>query len=382
MKGKDDSVHEISLRLTRKASVREHIAEEAADWFVANREGLDNRQSAEFAAWLRAAPQNIEEYLNIAWIGRDLRGACNDPEVSFEDLMKRALEPADPVAIAKASEPPQSLRRSPGLSEQPPWRPQRWLSTALAVAAIGAITLAFLFWKNSGTPRDSHAIAYNIHTRHGQLLTHQLPDNTVLNLDTDTWVSVRFDSTQRVVRVLQGRAEFKVAHEPKRKFVVEAADLGITDVGTVFDVYALPHSTVITVLEGRVAVAPEPKALASRAQEGHRPPALFAPVEVAAGQQVRVENSWPPIYTSIDTQRATAWLRRQIVFENEPLEQVAVEFNRYSARQIEIESPALRTLAVSGVFAADDTESFITFLRSLDGVQVGVTATQIRVSRK
>ena len=109
----------------------------------------------------------------------------------------------------------------------------------------------------------------------------------------------------------------------------------------------------------------------------------YAPIEVAAGQQLRVDNgSWPPTYTPVDTQRATAWLRRQIVFENEPLEAVAAEFNRYATTPIEIDSPALRTLAVSGVFAADDTESFIAFLRSLEGVQVDVSPTRIRVSRK
>jgi transmembrane sensor len=104
---------------------------------------------------------------------------------------------------------------------------------------------------------------------------------------------------------------------------------------------------------------------------------------VAAGQQVRVENgAWPPTVTRVDAQRATAWLRRQIVFENEPLEQVAAEFNRYGATPIDIDSPGLRSLAVSGVFAADDTESFIAFLRSLDGVRVDVTAARIRVYRK
>jgi transmembrane sensor len=196
-----------------------------------------------------------------------------------------------------------------------------------------------------------------------------------VKLDTDTEVSIRFDHTQRVVRVVQGRAEFKVAHEPGRRFLVQAGTVGITDVGTEFDVYARPDSTVVTVLEGLVAVAAEP--------QGSAPPPPYAPVEVAAGQQVRVDNgSWPPTYTPVDTQRATAWLRRQIVFENEPLEQVATEFNRYTAIPIEIDSPALRTLAVSGVFAADDTESFIAFLRSLDGVKVEVTPTKIRVSHK
>ena len=43
--------------------------------------------------------------------------------------------------------------------------------------------------------------------------------------------------------------------------------------------------------------------------------------------------------------------------------------------------PALRALEISGVFATDDTEAFIAFLRSLDGVHVEVTATRIRVTQ-
>jgi transmembrane sensor len=374
MKHKEDSAHDTNSRFTRKPSMHELIAEEAADWFVANREGLDATQSAAFAAWLKASPRNIEEYLSITLIGRELRTASDDPTVPFEDLMKRALETEDPAAIAKPSAPPQSVARTPRVPERPRSRPQLALWAA-AAAAIGAVALAFLFWKHSATRTAENAIAYHIQTRHGEQLTRQLPDNSVVKLDSDTEVSVRFDQTRRVVRVITGRAEFKVAHEAQRQFLVQAGTLGITDVGTVFDVFARVDSTVVTVLEGRVAVAVD-------AKKGTPPPA-YASVEVAAGQQVRVDNdSWPPIYTPVDVQQATAWLRRQIVFENEPLERVAAEFNRYAANPIEIDSPELRTLAVSGVFAADDTESFIDFLRSLDGVHVEVTPTHIRVSRK
>ena len=379
MKGKEDSVHEMSSRFTRRASVHELVAEEAADWFVANREGLDATQSAAFAAWLKASPRNIEEYLNITLIGRDLRTASADPTVSFEDLIKRALEKEDPVLIAKSPEAPQALAGSPRVTARPHSRPQLALWAA-AMAAIGVLALAFLFWKNTSTRSQGSVIAYHIQTRHGEQLTRQLPDNTVVKLDTDTEVSVRFDGTQRAVRVISGRAQFKVAHEPQRKFLVQAGSLGITDVGTVFDVFAGLDSTVVTVLEGRVAVAVVPKL--ATPQKGAPAPAYPA-IEVAAGQEVRVDNdSWPPTYTRVDTQRATAWLRRQIVFENEPLERVAAEFNRYAATPIEIDSAELRTLAVSGVFAADDTDSFIDFLRSLDGVQVEVTSARIRVSRK
>jgi transmembrane sensor len=74
-------------------------------------------------------------------------------------------------------------------------------------------------------------------------------------------------------------------------------------------------------------------------------------------------------------------MHRQIAFDHEPLERVAAEFNRYAPKPIEIATPTLRSLQISGVFATDDTDAFIAFLRTIKGVRVEVTATHIRVSQ-
>jgi transmembrane sensor len=105
-------------------------------------------------------------------------------------------------------------------------------------------------------------------------------------------------------------------------------------------------------------------------------------VQLGADQQLRVlEGEWPATPTAVDAQTATAWLRREIVFDHEPLERVAAEYNLYISKRIEITTPALRNLQISGVFTTDDTEAFIAFLRSLKGVRVEVTESRIRVSR-
>jgi transmembrane sensor len=138
---------------------------------------------------------------------------------------------------------------------------------------------------------------------------------------------------------------------------------------------------VVTVVEGRVTVGPSPMSekLGPHSSQNHSP--RF--VQLGADQQIRVaEGEWPATPASVDAQRATAWLRRQIVFDEEPLERVAAEFNRYAPKPIEIATPALQNLQISGVFATDDTEAFIAFLRSLKGVRVEVTPTRIRVSRE
>jgi ferric-dicitrate binding protein FerR (iron transport regulator) len=48
---------------------------EAAEWYVANRAGLDPAQRLMFTRWLKFSPANVNEYLVIAALARDLRGA-------------------------------------------------------------------------------------------------------------------------------------------------------------------------------------------------------------------------------------------------------------------------------------------------------------------
>jgi transmembrane sensor len=81
----------------------------------------------------------------------------------------------------------------------------------------------------------------------------------------------------------------------------------------------------------------------------------------------------------VDARAAVAWLQRQIAFDDQPLGEVAAEFNRYGRIPLEVEDPALRALPISGAFDAFDTDSFAAFLARLDGVVVQRTPTRIRV---
>ena len=68
---------------SNEEQVRAAIAEQAGEWFVANDEGpLDARDSAALAAWLKASPVHVEEFLGVSVIARDLREAGTDPEYS------------------------------------------------------------------------------------------------------------------------------------------------------------------------------------------------------------------------------------------------------------------------------------------------------------
>src|SRR5262245_29254471 len=99
---------------SKDEQIRATIAEQASEWFVANDEGpLDVEQSAALVAWFKASPQNIEEFLHVAVIARDLSGASPDPEHSVESLVARAradddtrVEPFWPRLLAAVSDAP------------------------------------------------------------------------------------------------------------------------------------------------------------------------------------------------------------------------------------------------------------------------------------
>jgi transmembrane sensor len=347
-----------------EARVRGLIAQDAADWFVGNRAGLGARERQAFAAWLKASPVNVEEYLAFAVIARDLREVCRDSPESLETLLARAR--AQPTGQATPLWP-----RLAGLAAA---ASHGWRSAAVGLAACAVIGLGLLavahFALNRHADPDPAVTTLNFVTRHGELSTAPLPDGSVIHLNTDSSVTVSLSSRERRVELHAGEADFEVAHAPERAFRVVAGAAVALAVGTHFDVRLKGPATVITVAEGRVVVAPAAGGAAY-------PDLLLGPNE-----QVSVAaDAWPDAPVAADAQRSTAWLHRQIAFEHEPLERVASEFNRYSSKPIEIATPALRKLEISGQFATDDTEAFVAFLRSLSHVRVEVTATRIVVSQ-
>jgi transmembrane sensor len=358
--------------------IRAAIAEQAGDWFVGNDEGShDVRESADLAAWLRTSPVHIEEFLGVSVIARDLREARTHPEYSLEAILARARAEDEPGVHLLRQPPGDAVRVG---------APRRWrtatvaMAMAMAIAACLLLSIGlFLTW-SGGPNRHSAAsdgmTALHFETRHGEQLTRRFADDSVLHLNTDSAITIRYGKNERVAVLTSGEADFEVAHDPKRTFRVLAGSVVVSDLGTTFDVRLARDSTVVTVVEGEVAV--RPSTIGPRLEGPSR-----ADVQLGANQQLIIANGvWPPAKAvAVDAQRATAWLHHQIAFDHESLEKVAAEYNRYASKPIEIVTPGLQKLEISGVFATDDPAEFIAFLRSMEGVKVEETATRFRVSR-
>ncbi len=355
--------------------LRDLIAQQAADWFVANRAEPSVRAREDFAAWLKESPVHVEEYLGLAVIARDLQDIGAESKGTVDSIVARAQ--------AAEGEPIRSLWHSHRETARVP-RPARWRAAAAIAAVFTVASVGLLTWWNFGrAPRGlapDTVATLHFETRHGEQLTRRLADGSILHLNTDTAVVTSYSQSERIVMLSSGEADFEVTHEPNRPFRVFAGSAEVIDIGTQFDVRLGRDSTVVTVVEGRVAVGPSSMLRGQGTNASQEPLARF--VELHADQQISVaQGVWPAAPIAVDAHRTTSWLRHQIMFAHEPLSLVAIEFNRYAVKPIEITTPALRDLEISGVFTTDDTDGFIAFLRSLDGVHVEVTATRIRVSR-
>jgi transmembrane sensor len=354
--------------MTTDQQIRYAITQRAAEWFATHRAGpLPESGRAAFFAWLKVSPVHVEEYLGIAAAERDLGEAAEEPKMSLSDLVELARQDPSSSIVDLTSGLP--------AAERAPKRARiigpLWFGAALA-ASLSLATIG-VFWMRDG---EWLGLPKTYQTARGLQGLWQLPDGSTLQLDTDSAVTVRYSSAQRLLTLEHGQALFRVTHEAHRVFRVVAGSVDMVAVGTQFDAYRRPDSTLITVLDGQVSISTQGN-LSADSTRVAMPHAL----RLGAGQQARIVGEvLPESPLRADLRQAMSWLQKRVVFEQQPLGAVADEFNRYNSIRISIDDAALRKLPVSGAFDASDIDSFETFLASLEGVRVVRTPTRITVS--
>ena len=433
------------MERSARSKMNTQIYEEACTWFVDSRAGdLDDAGRREFDRWLRKSPEHLSAYLEIAAIWNE--GPSLDPQSKWtaDLLIELARESVDDNVIALVpgailpTTSPVSAEDSNSVSapvravaplERPPPLPssshaRRWFRgwRRLAIAASVLVILG-----GALTMFELSAPVYT--TALGEQRSIQFEDGSTVELNSRSKIRVKYSKQERDVELVEGQALFHVAHDVSRPFIVAVGATRVRAVGTQFDVYKKSNGTVVTVVEGRVAVYSAPQGLSSRTPGGA--PTLPAPISqsgassprkhsdlpsstassasgstlsseagqsaqqspltlgltagssflLAAGEQVTVTTDAAQKTSNPNITGATAWREREIVFESATLSDVAEEFNRYNQRQLVIVDPQLYGFHISGVFSSTDPDSLIEFLRQRPGVKVTETGGEIRVER-
>jgi transmembrane sensor len=335
-----------------KAALNTQILEQASEWLVEFEAGdADPQTQQHFDSWLRQSPEHVRAYLELLPIWKHGATAQFARDAGPEALIAYAR--SEDKVVALAGEP--AARTASALPRRRT-APRVWLAAA-AAAAVLFVAVALL-WPAIRGP------VYVTGT--GEQHSVSLPDGSTLLLNARSKVRVRFTERLRRLELLEGQALFSVATDATRPFVVFAGGTQVRAVGTEFDVYRKTSGTVVTVVEGRVAVSAPRESAAL----------------VAAGEQLTVAAS--ERRASAKPQRAnltvvTAWTQRRLVFDDSTLAEVVEEFNRYNTRRLVLKDATLSAFPISGAFSSTNPASLVRFLEAQPGIGVVVASNEIQI---
>jgi transmembrane sensor len=356
-----------------KAHANSQILEEASTWFVELSEGhLTEKVREQFSDWLRASPEHVRAYLQISALWEDAPLLGKGAE-DVDALIARTSTAVNVVRVWKDRQPSSAGSR----------RFVTPLRSALA-ASLVLLAVGIAFWLQQ---RGVYETAI------GEQRSLTLADGSTIELNAQSRVRVHFTAAERSVDLLEGQVLFHVTHDTARPFIVHSGDASVRAVGTQFDVDRVSGETVVTVVEGRVAVLPDSilKPMSASAVDASAPSipaadfALTGPdgahgLLLTAGEQVTLTARASSRPTRTDVAAAIAWTQRKLVFASSPLTQVADEYNRYHQKRIVIRDRRLARFLVSGVFSATDPSAFVAFLRAQPNLTVHETDTEIEIS--
>ena len=372
---------------TAYPSAKMTVGEQAVEWMLKlDSDTCSNNDREAFAHWLQQSPQHLREFLAMesAWGGLD---SISDLDKSTIDKLQQKPEDENVVPFNRLA-PDNSI---PALRPSTKPRPRWWQAirvrpVAAAASIVSVLCLSLLLYASLEPDESLYTTAI------GEQRSWTLEDGSVLHLNTHSRLKIRYTPQQRLILLLAGEALFDVAHDTERPFYVRTDDALVRAVGTSFNVYRSENhtaATVVTVVEGKVAVSPI--ALDLNASDNSTVEdnviAVAPPPEeykLSAGGQVTVKPTGEMVQqTAVNdvVEAATAWRGRKLVFDSKPLNAVVAEFNRYNRNKIVVTDEAIAARIITGVFDANRPGDLLTFLDDDHSVSITRLHEQVIIGR-
>ena len=287
-----------------------------------------------FRNWLAESPAHMQAYALQEEVWANMQDASVDDDI----LAMR-----------------QSALARPAAANHGTWQKMGALAAAIVLFVVSAtIFLPTLFAEQENGIAPTEQLASSpakptvYKTAVGQRSTVNLPDGSVVELNTNSLVQLNFNGQRRDVILLRGEALFDVAKDASRPFVVEVDGKLVTAIGTMFSVRRDDNEVRVTLIEGVVTVD----------HENSEDPAARGPKRLSPGEQLVSGGDGAFQISSINTAAVTSWRNGQLVFDNESLGTIVGEVNRYTSRKLVLGDDTLKELKVSGVFQVGSVDAF------------------------
>lgn len=332
------------------------LEREATEWFFRRDEGLTATEARLFRQWLRDDERHAHAFAEI--------------EATWNVLgtLRHQVVPSVPPGPLTAADP-------------------RWCSWRTVMLGAACLVLGFSGWLlagrlTSGASPSGAVFAERAVAPVGGWRKSDLPDGSILTLNSDSAVDVRFTATERRVRLVRGETHFVVAKDPRRPFVVEANGVAVRAVGTTFNIRLHAANVEVIVTEGLVRVDDAAHGgsllVASTSPAPIPPGALQAERMLQPGERVVIPSSggMPPapavvaVVSPREIAQALAWQERWLEYSDAPLSAIVADFNRHNQHQLVVADARLAHERFGGTFPAGDYRSLVQVLEKTFGVAV------------
>lgn len=298
----------------------------------------DKDMTRELHLWLGRSPLHRREFKRLAtlWVNLDVAA-----ESALADIFDRLEERGAATATARRA------------------------VFAGMLLVIGVVSILGT-WKL--TPDYFQQPPYNVvyQTAIGEMRSLELPDQSLMQLNTRTKATVNYSGDARIIHLAEGEAQFEVSHDPDRPFIVYAGRHAVRAVGTAFSVYLTGEGSVdVIVSSGRIQVATftDPAVSADTINwdspetskdikdlmtfdSGHH--AVFKD-EIELVERIEAET----------IEKRLSWRNNIVAFNGDRLEDVVRELGRYTPKKFVILDEELRDFKVGAYFRAGDIVSIL-----------------------
>jgi ferric-dicitrate binding protein FerR (iron transport regulator) len=286
---------------------------------------ITREEEAQLSAWLESAPDHEKYFGDLRFI--------HDKAIASHKVQRVNSEKAWALLQQKMDELPEKALVS--RSRVNPFR-KSWMAIAASVVVILGLSIYF-FTYSAGHPRVIQSASVSSSDR----IVEKTIDphiQVVLNRSTH----IQYTATRRSREVqLTGEAYFRVQHAEQPPLLVKAAGTLIEDIGTSFNVKALPEEDIVEVYVESGAVrffTPSDKGIQLKAGETGR-------YQISTGAFSITET--PDLNT-------ISYKTKSFVFRNARLDEVIGALSGVYAEQIVLENPQLAGCTISVSFNRED----------------------------
>ncbi|WP_137681337.1 FecR family protein [Aurantiacibacter suaedae] len=245
----------------------------------------------------------------------------------------------------------------------PAAHPARGLMMLGAVAAVLMVVAAFVWLPMS----QVQATSERYQTAAGEVREVALADGSTVLLNGASAIDVQLGNDSRHVTLAAGEALFDVAHDADRPFTVAAGAGKVTVLGTRFDLALNGDTVELEVSRGLVRFA------ASEDED--------TAVLVRRAQRSMLANGAPTAPVSYAMRGEPDWRSGWLEVADMPLAQLIPRLERWTAKTIELEDPALLDRRVAGRFLLSEPGAVLSGLGAMHDFRVRETEASFVIDR-